>query len=297
MPTSTTRRLAGAVAVPAFALALAACSPETSSDSEDTADEAQEDDAAAQLSPHETVLASYEGLDSESYKMESSMTVDDIDFMDMTSVSDGESARSSQDMYMSAIMEAMGEDMPDDPEANEMMETMFSDMHSESIIVDDVIYMQFSGGMFAMLAEDFGEDAWFTLDLNEQGELSELYQEFGSFDLAEQTELMLEELGDVEETGDGVYTGTLSADSEAMETMMGATGAGANGAEFAGETELTVTIDDRGLLESMEMTLPEIEGMTMRMVSEIVEIGGDYDISVPDSDNIHPFEDFAMMGG
>src|SRR5690625_2135346 len=111
------------------------------------------------------VLASYQGLDGDSYTMESTMTVNDVDFMDMTNIVDGDTSHSTQDLYMSAIIEAMGEDYSDDPEMATMMETMFADMHTEAILVDGMIYMQFTGGMFDAMAEDFGEDAWFTLDL------------------------------------------------------------------------------------------------------------------------------------
>ncbi|GAB3231718.1 hypothetical protein GCM10027447_27030 [Glycomyces halotolerans] len=293
MSTLTTRRLVGAAAIPVFALAFAACSSDSGDDAGNDAGSESNEDAVAQLSPQEAVLASYEGLDGESYKMESVMTVDDIDFMNMTNTVDGGAAHASQDIYMSAILEAMGEEMPEDPESAEMMESMFSDMHTESIVVDDVIYMQFSGGLFDLMAEEFGEDAWFTLDLTEEGDLNRVYEQVGSLDLAEQTELMITDLSDVEETGDGVYTGTLSADSEAMGDLLGATGGAANGAEMIEDTEVTITLDDEGLLKTMEMTLPEIEGMTMHMVSEIVEIGGEYDIAAPESDNLHSFDEFA----
>ncbi|MCH7231814.1 hypothetical protein L0U85_13265 [Glycomyces sp. L485] len=287
---TTTRRLVSASAIPALALGLAACGSGS-----DSGSGSEEGDGAARLSPQQAVLASYEGLDGGSYKMESSMTIDGIDFMDMTNVVDGDSSQSSQDMYMSAIMEAMGEDFSDDPETAEMMEAMFADMHTETILVEDVIYMQLSGGMFDAMAEDFGEDAWFTIDLAEGGELGDIYEQFGSFDLAEQTELMLGELSDVEEVGDGVYTGTLNSDSEAMQSLMGATGGAANGAEMIDGTEITVTLDDDGLLKAMQMTLPEIEGMTMVMDSEVVEIGGDYDIAAPETDNLRSFDEFAGM--
>ncbi|GAB4002372.1 hypothetical protein GCM10029992_40370 [Glycomyces albus] len=226
--------------------------------------------------------------------MDSHMTVDDLDFMDMTLRVEGESSHATQDIYMSAIMEAMGEDFSGDPEMEEMMESMFADAHSEAIVIDDVLYMQFAGGgIFESVAEDFGEDAWFTLDLTDDSEISQIYQQVGSFDLREQTELMLNELTDVEEVEDGVYTGTLEPDSEAMRTLMNSTGGTANGAQLVDDTEVTVTVDEDGLLETVEMTLPEIEGMTIHTVSEIVEIGGSYDIAAPESDNVHTFEEFA----
>jgi hypothetical protein len=288
MSTSTTRRLIGAAAVPALALGLFACSSEGGSDPDGSGS-----DGAAQLGAHDAVLASYDRLDSESYTMEATMTVNGFELMDMTNIVDGESSQSSQDLYMSAIVDAMGDDYSDDPEAAEMMESMAADMHTEAILVDDVVYMQLTGGMFDVLAEDFGEDAWFTLDLTEDERMSDIYAQFGSFDLAEQTESMLGDLSDVEETGDGVYTGTLNPDSTALQSLLGATGGSANGAQALDEIEVAVTLDDAGLLHTLEMTLPEIQGMTMQLVSEVTEIGGDYSIAAPETDNLHTFDEFA----
>ncbi len=292
MSTVMTRRLVGVAAIPALALGFAACSSDASDGP--TADDAG-GDASAQLGAHDMVLASYRGLDGGSYTMESTMTVNDIDFMDMTSVVDGKASHATQDLYMSAIIEAMGEDYSDEPEMAAMMEAMFADMHTEAILVDDMIYMQFTGGMFDAMAEDFGEDAWFTLDLAADSQMSDIYEQFGSFDLSEQTETMLNDLTDVEETGDGVYTGTLSPDSESMGALLDATGGAANGVEVVEETQITITVDDDGLLKTMEMTLPETEGMIMHMVSEVTEIGGDYTITAPESDNLHSFDAFANM--
>src|SRR5690606_11591229 len=178
-------------------------------------------------------------------------------------------------------------------EMAEMMEAMFADTHSEAIRIDDVIYMQFTGGMFAVMAEDFGEDAWFTLDLAEDTRMGDIYRQFGSFDLSEQTQMMLTDLSDVEETEEGVYTGTLDPESEAMRTMLQATGGAANGVEIPEGIEITVTVDDDGLLTTLEMTLPESEGMVVHMVSEVTDIGGDYAITAPQSDNMHSFDEFA----
>lgn len=288
MPILTTRRAGGTAAIGAIALALAACSDSDGGQVEEGAD------GTAQQGAQAAVLASYESLDGESYQMDSHMTIDGLDFMDMTMQVEGDSSRATQDIYMSAIMEAMGEDFSGDPEMEEMMESMFADAHSEAIIVDDVLYMQFSGGgIYEALTEEFGEGAWFTLDLADDSEIGQIYQQVGSFDLREQTEMMLNELTDVEEVEDGVYTGTLEADSEAMRTLMNSTGGTANGAQLVDDTEVTITVDDDGLLETVEMTLPEIEGMTIHSVSEVVEIGAAYDIGAPESDNIHSFDEFA----
>lgn len=288
MPIPTTRRAGGTAAIGAIALALAACSDSDGGQVEEGAD------GSAQQGAQAAVLASYEGLEGQSYQMDSHMTIDDLDFIDMTMQVEGESSHATQDIYMSAIMEAMGEDFSGDPETEQMMESMFADVHSEAIVVDDVLYMQFSGGgIFEALTEEFGEGAWFTLDLTDDSEISQIYQQVGTFDLRRQTELMLNELTDVEEVEDGVYTGFLEPDSEAMRTLMDSTGGTANAAQLVGDTEVTITVDDDGLLETVEMTLPEIEGMTIHSVSEVVEIGGSYDIAAPESDNIHSFDEFA----
>jgi hypothetical protein len=48
----------------------------------------------------------------------------------------------------------------------------------------------------------------------------------------------------------------------------------------------------------MTMAMPEVEGMAMEMTSEIVEIGGSYDIKAPESTNLHDFDEFlSAMGG
>jgi hypothetical protein len=289
MPLATPRRLAGA-AIPVLALGLAACASDSS--------EGSNEEAPETLSPEEVVLASYEGLDGESYQMKSTITINGVDFMDMLQEVEGEATHASQDMHMSAMLEVMGEEMPQDPESAEMLEAMFSDMHTETILVDEVIYMQFSGGMLDSMVGQYGADAWFTASLSDlagAGGLEGVYEQFGGLDLAAQTEALLTELADVEEAGDGVYTGTLSSDSEVMQQVMGAAAAGGDPRiqEVMEAAEVSITVDGDGLLESMSISFPDIEGMTMEMVSEIVEIGGDYDIAAPDSDNIHSFEDFA----
>jgi hypothetical protein len=291
MTSRTAQRLAGAIAVPALGLALVACG------SDEPADQSGGDtdnQGTAQLSPQDAVLASVEGLNDSSYKMESVMTVNDLDYLTATGTYAGESSQASADILMSALMEASGEQYT--AEEQEMMSSMFGDMHTETIVVDQVLYMQMSGGMFDAMAEDFGEDAWFTMDLTEDAALSEIYSQYGGMDLAEQTELVLTELTDVQETGEGTYTGTLTAESEAMTALSGASGAEATA--LVDGTEVTVNLDDDGLLESMVMTMPEYEGMTMEMTSTVVEVGGDYEITAPATDNLHDFEEFgASLGG
>lgn len=285
----TAQRLAGALAVPALGLALAACGSDEPA--EQTGSGSTDEQANAQLSPQEAVLASVEGLNDSSYKMESTMTVNGLDYMVSTGTYAGEDSQASIDILMSALMEASGQEFT--AEEAEMMGSMFGDMHTETIVVDKVLYMQMSGGMFDTMAEDFGENAWFTMDLTEDAALGDIYSQYGGMDLAEQTELVLTELTDVEESGDGTYTGTLNADSEAMSALSGASGAEAAALEG---TVVTVTLDGDGLLQTMTMTMPEYEGMTMEMTSTIVEVGGEYTIAAPETDNLHDFSEFAGMG-
>jgi hypothetical protein len=295
MSSRTATRLIGALAIPAVALGLSACGSEEKPS--EGATTAAEENAAAALSPGEAILASVENLNASSYQMEASMTVDGTEFMVMTGAYEGESSKASADIFMSAMIEASGEEVP--PE----MEAMFGDMHTETVVVDDVMYMQLSGGMFDAMAESYGEDAWFTMDLTSEDAIAEAYAQYGGMDLAQQTELILTGLTDVKETGDGVYTGTLSADSEALAGLSGAglgagSDAGSDAAAMIEGTEVTVTLDGDGLLKSMTMAMPEIEGMTMEMTSEITEIGGTYDIKAPESTNLHDFEEFtSAMGG
>jgi len=284
----TPRRLAAAVAIPALAFGLTACGAGSES-SEDTPTPPSE------LSPEQVILSSYEGLAGESYRMEMTMTVNGIDFLSGTSLVEGEASQVSQDMYMSALLEASGEDFSEDPEAAEMLESLFTDIHSEMIVIDDVVYVQFTGGMLDT-SEAFGEDAWFTTDLSEFGDLEQIYEQFGSFDLASQTERLLTEITDVQESGDGVYTGTLSGESEMLSAVLGAAGDPPAEALIDG-AEVSVTVDDQGLLSKVEITFPELEGMTMHLVSEVVEIGGSYGITAPESDNLYPFEELINAAG
>jgi hypothetical protein len=291
MSSRTAQRLTGAFAIPALGLSLVACGSDEPAEQSGTGD--ADNQAAAQLSPQEAVLASVEGLNDSSYKMESTMTINGLDYMVTTGTYDGENSQASADILMSALMEATGEELT--AEESEMMSSMFGDMHTETIVVDKVLYMQMSGGMFDTMSEDFGEDAWFTMDLTEDAALGDIYSQYGGMDLAEQTELVLTELTDVEETAEGTFTGTLDADSEAMQSLSGASGAEASA--LVDGTVVTVTLDGDGLLQTMVMTMPEYEGMTMEMTSTIVEVGGDYAIAAPDTDNLHDFEEFAGMGG
>lgn len=287
MHSRTSLRLTGVVAVAAFGLGLAACGDGSNDTAGGGSGDTADNEAAAALSPQEAVLAAVTGLDDDSYVMESSMTVSGSEFVTMTTTVDGENAKSVGDISMSAMAEAAGEEI--DPS----MASLFGDMHSESIIVGDTAYMQFSGGMFDGMAEQYGEDAWFTLDMTE-GDMAEVYGQFGGLDLKAQTETMLSSLENVEETGDNTFTGTLSSDSEALapfvEDIPDADATALEG------TEVTVTLDDNGLLKSMTMALPEMDGIVMEMTSEITEIGGSYDIAAPDTDNLVPFEEFMRSG-
>lgn len=298
MSSRTATRLIGAFAIPALGLGLTACGSEEEPTAGATT--AAEENAAAALSPGEAVLASVENLNASSYQMASTMTIDGTEFMSMTASYEGENSHASADIFMSAMLSAFGEDLSAEDQA--MMGDMFGDMHSETIVVDNVLYMQMSGGMYDAMAESYGEDAWFTTDLTSEGALAEAYAQYGGMDLGQQTELILTELTDVKETGDGVYTGTLNGDSEAVSALAGSglgmgSDAGSDVAGMIDGTEVTVTLDDDGLLKSMSMALPEIEGMTMEMTSEITEIGGSYDIKAPESTNLHDFEEFVSGMG
>ncbi|QSB16834.1 hypothetical protein JQS43_11415 [Natronosporangium hydrolyticum] len=284
MPVVMPRYLAGAVAVPALVLGLAACGSDTGAE--------PGEEGVAQLSPEEVLLASYSSLESESYQMESVVTMNGIDFLEMSTVVEGESSQSSQSVFMSAILDAAGEDLSGEPELAGM-EAMFSDMHTTTIVVAGTVYMQMSGSLVDT-TEAYGEDAWFTIDLTEQGDLDEIYEMFGGFDLASQTETLLTEITDVEETGDGVYTGTVREDSEFMQSMVGAAAPTGPPEPASDDTvDVVITLDENELLSTVEMIFPEIDGVTMHMSSEIVDVGGEYGIAPPDSDNLHPFEDLA----
>lgn len=280
MHTRTSLRVTGAVAVAAFGLGLAACGDGANDTAGGSGDG---DNANVALSPQEAVAAAFQGLSDDSYKMESTMTVNGAEFVSMTTTVDGENAQSTGDILMSAMAEASGEEM--DP----AMAALFGDMHTETIVIGETAYMQITGGMFDGMTEQYGEDVWFTADITE-GDMGEVYSQFGGMDLASQTEMMLSSLENVEETAENTYTGTLAADSEALAAFT----EGASAADTAAleSIEVTVALDDDGLLKSMSMELPEMDGMTMSMTSEVVEIGGSYDIAAPETDNLVPFEEF-----
>jgi hypothetical protein len=288
MATATARRAVGALAVPALAFGLAACGDAAPQNEAEGGS-----DGAARSGAKEAILASYGNLADESYVMEGTVSVDGITFMDMSSTVSGERSRAVQDLHMGALLEAMGEEIPAD---NPALAELFADMHTESIFVDGVVYMQMSGGMLDTFAAEYGEDVWFTLDVAQSEELGELYSQIGSFDLTEQTRVMIEELSDVEETSPGVYTGTLKSDSEIFDSVLGAMGPGARGgAELLADIQLTITLDENGLLNKLEMTMPEIEGMNVSMEFVVTEIGGDYTIEAPDSENLVPFEELGFF--
>lgn len=283
-----TRGLALPATLAALALGLAACGNGSESGSDSDLDD------LAALSPAAALMASYDNLSGQSYTMETTMTINGLDFMESTNLVEGEATHSSQTLYMSALLEAAGEDPEADPELAAMMELMFSDVQTETIMIDGAVYLQMSGGMFAAMSAQFGEDAWFTVDLTESADLNEIYSQIGGVDLASQTDTLLNDLTDVEETSDGVYTGTLRGDSELMESLLDATGPAGTAPDVTVDAiEVTITVDGDGLLQSMEMVFPEIEGATMHLTSEVVEVGGSYDITAPDSENVYPFEDFV----
>ena len=109
MSSRTATHLIGALAVPALALGLSACGADEQPSSEN---ENADPGAAAALSPQDAILASVENLNAESYAMEASMTIDGAEFMAMTGAYEGENSKASADIFMSAMMEASGEEVP-----------------------------------------------------------------------------------------------------------------------------------------------------------------------------------------
>lgn len=285
------RRLVSVAALATLALGLTAC------DGGDGGSSPSGTGDVSGLSPAEAVLASFQNLSSQSYKMESTVSVNDIEFVTSTSLVNGDAMHTSQDMHMSAMLEVAGQGLPQDPALRDMMGQMFQDTHTESILVDGVYYFQLTGGMYSSLTEQYGPDAWFTVDVSEQPDLNELYSEIGSFDLAAQTETLLNSLSDLRETSPGVYTGTLNPNAEPMQALLGSMGTLGTGANAFEGIEMVITLDNSGRLKSMEMTMPEMEGMTMRIVTTVVEVGGDYSIAAPQSTNLHSFDDLVNFTG
>lgn len=291
MPTVTTRRVVSAAWAPALAtlgLGLVACGVEVGSGQ-----------VTAVPDPGQVVLASYEDLEGESYTMAATATIDGIDFLAATHQVAGDAARTSQHLYLSALLplppaERGGRPaLPEVPPVLAELESLLTDLHTESILVDEVLYLQATGGRFDSLADQFGPDAWFTLDLAAHGDAADVHGQLGTFDLASQTELLLNDLTDVEETSDGVYTGTLAADSDALRSLL----TGVPGAAAAlDQAEVVITVDDQGLLQRLEITT-DLEGATLRLVNEVTEVGADHVITAPESDNLHPLEELLRAVG
>ena len=123
--------------------------------------------------------------------------------------------------------------------------------------------------------------------------MTEVYAESGAVDLSEQTNKIVSALTDVEETSEGVFTGTLDPESEIMQDLVGtAAGTGADSGTVAEPTEATVALDEDGLLKKMEIVLPETDGIAVTLVSEVTETGVDYDITAPESTNLHSYEEY-----
>jgi hypothetical protein len=282
MSAFTLRRSVVVTAVSTLALGLTACGG-----GEEDGDE--QGAAAADLSPQEAVAASVENLGEASYKMESSMTLNGFDFITFTETFEDGLHQSSSDMLWSIIPEATG--LTEEEAA--FMGDFFTDSHTETITTEDTVYFQFTDENLDAIIAEYGEDAWFTVDLADGSEFSEVYAQSGAVDLSEQTDQIVSALTDVEETAEGVYTGTLDPESEVMQQLMGATaGAGAEAGATTEGTEATVTLDENGLLKKMEIVLPETDGMAMTLVSEVTETGVDYDITAPASTNLHDYEEY-----
>jgi hypothetical protein len=284
MSASPLRRNVITILASAPVLGLAACGGGGSGD--------DREDAAVELTPQEAVAASVADLGEGSYKMESNVTLNGFDFITFTEIHEDGRKQTWNDMLWSVIPEATG--LTDEEAA--YMGDFFTDSHTEAVMTEDTVYFQFANEHLDEIVAEYGEDAWFTVDLTAGTEFGETYAQSGAVDLNEQTDQVITSLTGVEETAPNVYTGTLDADSAIMQDLVGAT-AGAEAAVTDG-SEVTVTLDENGLLQKMEMVLPETDGMAMTLISEVTETGADYDIKAPESTNLHDFNEFtSAMGG
>jgi hypothetical protein len=283
MSVHTLNRAAGAAAVAALALVLAACSDDAGSGDQDSGDAAASEAPAADLTPQEALLASVDGLGDDSYTLESTMTLNGMDYLVFIETQDGDARRTSNDLYWSILPDAMG---LTEEEASYMGD-FFTDSHTEMITVGDTVYVQYSGSDDAAIAEEFGADAWFTKDATDDADI-EAGAGFGNA-------AIIGELTEVKETGDGVYTAVLPADSAAMLELVGA---GADEEAVPVDGAVTIELDENGVFKRMSMEVPESGGMAYTFVSELTETGVDYDIKAPDSANLHTHEEYeaAILG-
>lgn len=284
MPTLIFRRLCGMAAVPVLMLGLSACTIHSQADPDEV--------AVSLPGAHEAVIAAYDGLADEPFTIKTSLEVNELDFIDQSTMVDGDSRRTTQDTYMSVIHEISGSDYSDDPEMAELMKSQFADLQMEAIVVDEIAYMYHANDGYDSLAEEFGEDAWFSVDVTAETELGEIYGLFNTFDSADLAGQIIGDLADVELVGDGAYTGRLHNDTEALRSLLEVADAStANDLSRVDEIEVNVALDDGDELESIELTLPETVGMTTTFVSEVVESGGEYEITAPATDNLYPIEE------
>src|SRR5690606_26364663 len=130
MPTLIFRRLCGMAAVPVLMLGLSACTIHSQADPDEV--------AVSLPGAHEAVIAAYDGLADEPFTIKTSLEVNELDFIDQSTMVDGDSRTTTQDTYMSVIHEISGSDYSDDPEMAELMKSQFADLQMEAIVVDEI---------------------------------------------------------------------------------------------------------------------------------------------------------------
>ena len=237
MTMTRTGRLVGSVALAAaLALGTAACND----DDVPPTDSGQSSDSGdTPVDPAEAVSASLKQLEGTSYTMDISMG----DFGGGTFEVDlaNKVQHGTLDLDFSSMAGSAG--------------TPMSMMSMEMIIIDTDMWMKIDGL----------NDKWMhtTVDSVTDDQMS-------GMDMSQMTQEMLDTLDNVTMTGDNTYTATINVDS--LAGTLGAESEGTGVEPF----DVTIVLNDDGLVQSMSFEVPMPDGTTLPMSMEIT----DYDMPV-----------------
>lgn len=259
-------KLFGAVSMAgALVLATAACGDDDSNGGD--ADSDDEEASVGAGSAHDTVMASLQNLDGETYAM-------DIDLGGFGSGSfevDLPSESQQGELTFDFAEMAQLDDDFDDSMADHMPEEMVMEM----IVIGDDIYMKYDGG--PMFGDDDG--LWEHMNAEDFDSVGGDVDQFQAMDMQTMTEEMMDSLDDVEQVDDNTYTGTME-----LSTIDSAMGMG--GGDASGESaEVTITLDDDEMLQMVEMDM-DVVGSEFVLTMEITDYGMPVDIQAPADDEV-----------
>ncbi|CAM3227633.1 hypothetical protein [Stackebrandtia soli] len=252
-------RLAASVAIAAgLTLGAAACNDDPTSDNGD------KDNTTTPLDPQAAVAAGFENLQSKTYSM--TMTAGDV----MSGTFDVDMANT-----------AMQGTMTMDAGATDPSMAGMGEMSFEMISIDKDVWIKLTGEAFE--AVEGMTDSWLhtTAESEDMADMAEM-------DMTKMTQQMMDSLKDVKETGDNTYTGTV--DPAAMDDTLG------SDVESDAPIEVTVKLNDDGLLESFSTTLPKaMEGKDLPLEVSFSNYGKAMEIAAPPADQVKELSE--LLGG